>query len=81
MGLGEGMACIWDGQETTMPQYLITVCSSDYPHAVKQYQTIRLISAVGAEAIQGRGTRMWEVKEVKTRQTGGRIEDAEGFVG
>lgn len=35
------------------------------PHAVKKYQTIGLISAVGAEAIQGRGTRMWEVKEVK----------------
>ena len=42
MGLDENMTCIWDGQETTMPQYLITVCSADYPHAVKQYQTIRL---------------------------------------
>lgn len=65
MGIDESMRCIWDGRQTTIPQYLITVRSTDHPHAVKQYQTIRLISAIGAEAIRGRGTRMWEVKEVK----------------
>ena len=29
------------------------------------YRTVRLISDVGAEAIRGRGTRVWEVREVK----------------
>lgn len=64
MGLDESIRCIWDGRQTTIPQYLITV-RSDHSNAVKQYQTIRLISSVGTEAIRGRGTRMWEVKEVK----------------
>lgn len=65
MGLDESMSCIWDGQKTTVPQYLITVRSAEHPDAVKKYQTTRLISACCAEAIRGRGTRMWEVKEVK----------------
>lgn len=29
------------------------------------YQTIRLISDVGAEALRGRGTRVWEVRELQ----------------
>ena len=29
------------------------------------YRTVRLISDIGAEAIRGRGTRVWEVREVK----------------
>lgn len=65
MGLEEEMTCIWDGRKTTQPQYIMAVRSGASPHTIKRYQTIRLISGVGAEAIRGRGTRVWEVKEVK----------------
>ncbi|EKM48776.1 uncharacterized protein PHACADRAFT_132196 [Phanerochaete carnosa HHB-10118-sp] len=41
---------------------------SDVPYEIevggKWYRTQRLISAIGAESIRGRGTRVWEVKEL-----------------
>lgn len=39
------------------------------------YRTVRLISDVGAEALRGRGTRVWEVNETKTDDHGDVIVD------
>ena len=33
------------------------------------YKTVRLISDVGAEALRGRGTRVWEVNEIRADKT------------
>lgn len=53
------MKMIWDHAE---PQYDIYVHSKE--GLVRVFGTVRLISAVGAESICSRGTRVWMVREV-----------------
>lgn len=69
MGWDPTMKMIWDGDNHVEPQYDITVQSKEGD--VKVFRTIGLISAVGAESIRGRGTRVWQVREVD----GDRLKD------
>lgn len=64
MGWDPTMICDWDSDSNVEPQYKIKVQSADSPSTVKWYRTIKLVSAVGAEAIRGRGTRVWRVREI-----------------
>lgn len=59
MGWDPAMKMIWDHVE---PQYDIYVHSKE--GLVRVFRTVRLISAVGAESICSRGTRVWMVREV-----------------
>ena len=43
-------------------EYIIKCCDV-------KYRTVRLISDIGAEAIRGRGTRVWEVRRVRGEDT------------
>ncbi|KEP47853.1 kinase domain protein [Rhizoctonia solani 123E] len=45
------------------PRYFITVHNSD-TKAVTQYQTVRMLSEVGADSLVGGGTRVWMVQKV-----------------
>ena len=67
MGWDPTMICDWDGNPDVEPQYKIKVQSpatADSLSVVKWFRTIKLISAVGAEAIRGRRTRVWRVREI-----------------
>ncbi|KAI0916700.1 hypothetical protein AcV5_003114 [Taiwanofungus camphoratus] len=44
------------------PRYDITVRVSDTKHVV--YRTVKVLSDIGANAMQGRGTRVWEARQI-----------------
>lgn len=56
------------GLDETIVRLPLGEGQSDVPYEIevdgKWYRTKRLISAVGAESIRGRGTRVWEVREL-----------------
>lgn len=57
VGWDPTVTCIWeDGSEK--PQYLIDVQDDS---TTRTYKTLELVSSVGAEALHGRGTRVWRV--------------------
>lgn len=62
MGWDPTMKLLWEGDPHVEPQYEITVQSKEGKARV--FRTIELVSAVGAESIRGRGTRVWKVREV-----------------
>lgn len=79
LGRDMSMTTIWDGNVLTPPQYDIQVHSRKddaSPVVVKTFRTTELISSIGAEAIRGRGTRVWKVHEVKK----GRVNTKKTYV-
>lgn len=67
LGRDMTMTTIWNGDVHTTPQYDIQVQSREddlSPIVLRTFRTTELISSIGAEAIRGRGTRVWKVNEV-----------------
>ena len=60
LGFDETVELLKTSGQDGGPQYNIEVNN-------KTYRTQRLISSAGADTLQGRGTRVWEVKEVDAR--------------
>lgn len=52
------MQPVWEGPNGDQLQYIITVRSTDGSRE-KTYKTISLLSSIAAEALRGRGTRVW----------------------
>ncbi|KIP01957.1 hypothetical protein PHLGIDRAFT_96497, partial [Phlebiopsis gigantea 11061_1 CR5-6] len=54
----------WDDTIRRLPSEPQTPPRYDIDVNGKTYRTVRLLSNVGAEALRGRGTRVWEVREL-----------------
>lgn len=80
LGRDMSMTPIWNGDVSVTPQYDIVVVQTRQdplaPIVSKTYRTLRLISGIGAETIRGRGTRVWEVQEVKC----GKVDRSKNYV-
>lgn len=79
LGRDMSMTTIWDGNVLTTPQYDIQVHSRKdalSPVVVETFRTKELISSIAAEAIRGRGTRVWKVHKVKQ----GRVDTKKTYV-
>lgn len=79
LGRDMTMTTIWNGDVLVAPQYDIQVHSrknDSSPVVIRTFRTIELISSIGAEAIRGRGTRVWKVHEVKK----GRVDTENTYV-
>lgn len=64
MGFDPTIVVDWDRGPLTKPQYIIEVQSRTEPGTVKTYKTVNALSASGAEAMRGGGTRVWTVREL-----------------
>lgn len=79
LGRDMSMTPIWNGDVSITPQYDIMVQTRVNPSApvrAKTFRTSKLISGIGAETIRGRGTRVWEVHEVKD----GKVDSSRTYV-